>query len=106
MLGLGTVVILEKKDKTLMDHKVVIVDRYLFETKNSKEYFQYKGVVHPFVSYKEGGGVLFNDEHVGQVIFEGYFDLKDESFCQAMEEKFEELDISKAKRGYVVKSEK
>ncbi len=47
MLGLGSVVIIKKKDNTLMNHKVVIADRFMLENKDSKEYFQYKGIVYP-----------------------------------------------------------
>ncbi len=99
MLGLGTVVLLKNKDNTLMNHKIVIVERYLLKNKDSKEYYQYKGVIHPFVSYKQEGGFLFNDEFIGKIIFEGYLDEDDEKFSQAIEEQFDKMGIVKAKRG-------
>ncbi len=98
MLGLGSVVILKNKDNSLMSHKLVIAMRYLLAKKDSKEYYKYKGVIHPFVNYKTEGGVLFNDEFIGEVVFEGYLDEEDVKFCKAIEEQFSKLGIVKAKR--------
>lgn len=96
MLGLGSVVIINKKDNTLMENKVVITDRFMLENKYSKEYFQYKGVVYPLGSYQGGQGVLFNDDHIGKIVFEGYKDEYDDEFVKVIEKKFEELDIKKS----------
>lgn len=95
MLALGSVVIIKKKDNTLMDNKLVIVDRFMLEKKDSKEYFQYKGVVYPMGSYQGGQGVLFNDEHIGKVVLEGYKDEYDDEFIKLIENKFKEINIKK-----------
>lgn len=97
MRGLGAVVILKKKNGVAMNHKIVIVDRFLVPDKNKKEYFEYKGVVYPFGSYQGEEGVLFNEENIGEQKVRGYTDKEDDVFVKLIKEKFKELGIEKSK---------
>lgn len=93
MLGLGSVVILKKRDGTSFEQKLVIVDRFLLESKESPSYYQYKGIPYPYGNINKGNGVLFCNRDILHLVHEGYSDEVDSQFCKDIEAQLAKLGI-------------
>lgn len=96
MKGLGSIVILKKRDGSSFEQKLVIVDRFLLENKDSKNYYQYKGIPYPYGNIDKGKGVLFCDSDILHLVHEGYRDSTDIQFCEEIQKQFEKLGIKQA----------
>ncbi len=97
METLGTVVKLRGESELIQKFKLVIVERFVQEDNKSKIYYDYKGVFYPMGAIENNGkGILFNDEHIEQILYYGYKDEQDEVFVEIAQNKLDQLEYYKS----------
>lgn len=78
LLPIGSIVVLNEGYKKLM-----IIGRMQLQGKEEK-LWDYLGVLYPEGYLGEGYTFLFNNEDIKEVVFEGYTDIEDEAFKNAL----------------------
>lgn len=96
MHTLGTVVKLHGESELVKNFKLVIVDRFLQDDKEKNIYYDYKGTFYPMGAIENNGkGILFNEEHIKQVLYFGYKDEQDETFVNIAKAKLKKQNYTK-----------
>lgn len=97
MHTLGTVVKLHGESDLVKNFKLVIVDRFLEDDKKKGVYYDYKGTFYPMGAIENNGkGILFNEEHIKQVLYYGYKDEQDDTYVKLAQESLEKQNYTKS----------
>ncbi|MCC8168716.1 MAG: DUF4176 domain-containing protein [Clostridiales bacterium] len=80
LLPIGSIVLLKKGQKRLMIFGIKQMDA------NTKEEYDYIGVLYPEGNMGEVGQFLFNSSDIDQVYFRGYEDSERTEFIEALDE--------------------
>ena len=86
ILPIGSIVrLIDGEDKLMIINRVP-----LFNNNGTLGYFEYSGCLYPYG--QTGQNVyFFNKENIKELIFEGYRDEDEESFCKKYYEKIEKI---------------
>ncbi len=97
MHTLGTVVKLHGESDLVKKFKLVIVDRFLEDDKKKGVYYDYKGTFYPVGAIENNGkGILFNEEHIKQVLYYGYKDEQDDTYVKLAQESLKKQKYTKS----------
>lgn len=91
ILPIGTIIQLKSQTQKLM----IVGHAQLFEQKGVLGYFDYSAVIYPYGVTAADSFAFFNQEDIGEVIFEGYFDESEAEFLNGYQEKLSKVKYPK-----------